>query len=215
MTSPVTARTRGPQSDSGLRLDPPPARKRKWSVAAAGLLLTLGAALVFAVLWMNAGDRTPVLAVARPVAAGQEITARDLAVVRVAADPAVDVVASGDRDRILGRTAGVDLKPGGLLSERQLGEPSAVGAGEAVVGVALRESELPAALRPGDRVAVVDSKGSTGDPGTVITQAKVLGSGPTGDGKVLVSLVMDETVAGPVTAAVAGESVRLYLLPAT
>lgn len=200
--------------ESPLRLAPPAARQRRWSVAVAGLLVMLGAALAFAVLWMNAGDREPVLAVARAVPAGQEISGRDLAVVRVAADPSVQVIPSSRREEVVGRTAGVDLVPGALLTTGQLGQPTGAEPGEAVVGVALTESQLPVSLRPGDKVAVVDTGAGGGRAGTVLTTARVLGAGPTADGKLLVSLVVAEADAGPVTAVSAAEAVRLYLLPA-
>lgn len=210
----MTSTTSRPDVAAALRLAPPPARQRRWSLAVVGLLLTLGAALAFAVLWMNAGDRRPVLAMARTVPAGEVVTAADLEVVRVATDPGVAVVPSERRSRVVGRTAGVELVAGSLLSERQLGTPTAVGPGEAVVGLPLRSSQLPARLRPGDRVAVVDTGVNGGRAGAVITEAKVLTSTSTADGNVLVSLVVSEPVAGPVTALVAAERARIFLLPA-
>ncbi|MBW3615709.1 MAG: hypothetical protein KY439_10440 [Actinobacteria bacterium] len=210
----MTTTTSRPEVATALRLAPPPARQRRWSLAVVGLLLTLGAALAFAVLWMNAGQRRPVLAMARAVPAGQVITPADLQVVRVATDPGVSVVPSERRARVVGRTAGVDLVAGALLSDAQLGRPTAVGPGEAVVGLPLRSSQLPARLRPGDRVAVVDTGVNGGRAGAVITQAKVLGTTTAADGNVVVSLVVAEPVAGPVTALVASERARIFLLPA-
>lgn len=209
-TTPTTSRA---EVAAALRLAPPPGRQRRWSLAVVGLLLTLGAALAFAVLWMNAGDRRPVLALARAVPAGEVITAADLQVVRVATDPGVAVVPSDRRGRVVGRTAGVELVAGSLLSEAQLGRPTAVGPGEAVVGLPLRSSHLPGRLRPGDRVAVVDTGVNGGRAGAVVTEAKVLSATTTTDGNVLVSLVVAEPVAGPVTALVAAERARIFLLP--
>jgi hypothetical protein len=40
-------------------------RQRRWSLALLAVLLTVGSALAFVVLWLNAGERRPVLAVAR------------------------------------------------------------------------------------------------------------------------------------------------------
>ncbi|MBW3556941.1 MAG: flagella basal body P-ring formation protein FlgA [Actinobacteria bacterium] len=210
----MTTTTSRPEVANALRLAPPPARQRRWSLAVVGLLLTLGAALAFAVLWMNAGERRPVLVMARAVPAGQVITAADLQVVRVATDPGVAVVPSERRARVVGSTAGVDLVAGALLSDAQLGRPTAVAAGEAVVGVPLRPSQMPARLRPGDRVAVVDTGVNGGRAGVVITEAKVLGTTTAADGNVVVSLVVAEPVAGPVTALVAAERARIFLLPA-
>ena len=76
MTMAVPARSRRAPA----RPRPAPRRMRRRSVplAAAGVLLVVGCALVFAVGWLQAGHRQPVLALAQPVAAGQVITAADL-----------------------------------------------------------------------------------------------------------------------------------------
>src|SRR5918997_1003148 len=53
-------------------------RQRRWSLALLAILVTLGSALAFVVLWMNAGGREPVLALRNNVAAGQLIEADDI-----------------------------------------------------------------------------------------------------------------------------------------
>ena len=52
--------------------------KRRWSLLVGGLLLVLLSAGVFAVIQLGGDARVQVLAVARPVAAGQPISAADL-----------------------------------------------------------------------------------------------------------------------------------------
>ena len=47
-------------------------RQRRWSLALLAILMTLGSALAFVVLWMNAGGREPVLALRNNVAAGPD-----------------------------------------------------------------------------------------------------------------------------------------------
>src|SRR5690606_36253197 len=78
-----------------------PRRQRRWSLALVAALVVLGSALAFAVLWMNAGDRKPVLALARDVDAGEVLTDGDLEVVRVAADPGVVLVPSDARAEVV------------------------------------------------------------------------------------------------------------------
>src|SRR5262249_58236350 len=87
-------------------------RQRRWSLALVAVLVTLGSALAFAVLWTNAGDRQPVLAMARDVPAGQTISAADLRVVRVAADGGIRPVSSSARSQVIGRPAALGLAAG-------------------------------------------------------------------------------------------------------
>src|SRR4029450_7011773 len=117
-------------------------RQRRWSLALLAVLITLASALGFVVLWMNAGGREPVLALRRNVTAGQTIEADDLQVVRVAADPGIDPIASSPpaptagrpaphpgldpiassaRDDIVGRPAAADLLAGTLLVPEAVG----------------------------------------------------------------------------------------------
>ena len=86
-------------------------RQRRWSLALVGILLILGSGLLFMLLFVNAGDRSPVLAVARDVPAGQVITGGDLRIVRVGADPGVDTISEARRSDVIGQTAAVDLLP--------------------------------------------------------------------------------------------------------
>lgn len=209
---------------AGPALAPPDRRKRRWSLALVGILVTVGSALAFAVLWMNAGDRVPVLAVAHRVAAGQVITSADVTVVRVSADPTLHPLSADLRDDVVGRTASVDLLPGTLLVREHLASGSLLEDGDAVVGVALRGSQLPTQdLRAGDRVLVVrtavpsDSEDAGDDDiGRVLTEAIVFEASDEdiSTGEVTVSIVVDEERAAAVAGAAAAGLVSLVLIPA-
>jgi SAF domain len=140
-------------------------RQRRWSLALLAVLVTVASALGFVVLWMNAGGREPVLALRRNVAAGQTIEADDLQVVRVAADPGIDPIASSARDDVVGRPAAADLLAGTLLVPEAVGTASGLEAGQAVIAVPVSPEELPADLEGGDRVVLLRSSTntSTGD----------------------------------------------------
>src|SRR3546814_1886874 len=62
-------------------------RQRRWSLALAGVLLILGSGMVFLLVFVNAGDREPVLAIASELPAGQVISGADMQIVRVGGDP--------------------------------------------------------------------------------------------------------------------------------
>lgn len=174
-------------------------------------------------LWLEAGDREPVLALTRTVPAGQAIEAGDLAVVRVSADPQLQLVGSDRREDVIGQTAAVDLVEGSLLTEGQLGDDAdLIAPGDAVVGVTLPEGEVPiGSLGVGDRVLVVRTApqaavgGDESQP-TVLTEGRVFSVEQLDDatGTVRVSLVVDADVAPAVASANSVDEVRLALVPA-
>ena len=120
---------------------------------AGALLVVAVCALVLAEGRVRAGSREPVLALGRPVAAGQVITPSDL---RVAG------VSGPDRCRGTGLPAGPGGGPhrggwaaaGSLLAAGDVGAPSP-GRGQARLGVALMPGRYPPGLSPGQRVGVL------------------------------------------------------------
>lgn len=224
-TRPSGAAPRGPVRPPA----PPVRRQRRWSLALVSVLVTLGSALAFALLWANAGDRRPVLAVSRTVPAGQVIEADDLTVVRVAADAGIRPVPAERRQEVVGATAAADLLPGTLLTDGHLGDESLIGDGEAVVGVAVQGGQLPVGnLRRGDRVRVVltapagspaeapgTGSGGTASLGQVVAEGRVFEVEPLADASstVVVSLVVDEGQAPTIAGASAAKRVSLVLVP--
>jgi Flp pilus assembly protein CpaB len=225
MAQTVAPRPRTPPPDAnGLPLAPAPRRRRKWSLALVGTLVTVGCALAFAVLWMNAGDRQPVLAVAKAVPAGQVIESSDLRVIRVSTDPGLKPLRGDQLDRVVGLRAATDLVPGTLLTNDNVGQGDGLQAGEAVVGVALKPGQFPSGLEPGDHVEIVRttppassaSDEGIGSLGTVLDEARVLDvvQEDVTSGTRVVSLVVDEEVAAEVAGAASAELVSLVLVPA-
>ncbi|MFF8932345.1 SAF domain-containing protein [Streptomyces longwoodensis] len=129
---------------------------RTWSVPVLLVLVTLIGALGGAVVVARAGDRVDVLAVARDVPVGQQVTAQDVKVVSFADDPGLSPIRAGQRASVVGQRAAVDLHPGELLTRSQLSARGALGDSEQVVGVELKRGYVPRdELRPGDKVAAV------------------------------------------------------------
>ena len=155
-TTPMTS------NGQGKRVAPPfsPARAPRLAVrnrarVAGGAVLLGLSALVAVALYSNVGNRQPVLAVARPVAAGQTVAAADFKVVRVSADPGVRTVPAAELSRIVGQPAGVALSPGALLAPAQLTSGPALPPGSMVVGAVLKPGQFPLGLRAGDAVRLV------------------------------------------------------------
>jgi hypothetical protein len=133
----------------------PGRRQRRPALVLVGVLLILVGAAVTAQLFLRVGGRTAVLAVARPVAAGHTITGQDLTEVRISIDSALRAVPASERSRVVGQVATVDLLARSLLTREALATASIPGAGQAIVGVALKAGQMPSALEAGDRVMVI------------------------------------------------------------
>jgi hypothetical protein len=154
-----------------------------------------------------------VLAVARPVAAGEVIELGDLREVRVSADPGLRPMPAAERGAVVGRVASADLAPGTLLTAGHVSGAPTMEAGRAQVGVAVKAGQAPADLRPGDRVLVVLAPdptvaGPSGQSdGDVVEGGRVTAVAPAADGSgatVVTVEVAEGDAAAVATASLAG-----------
>lgn len=192
-------------------------RQRRWTLALLALLLTLGSGLAFVVLWLNAGDRRPVVAAATSIAAGQQIQREHLTVVRVSTDPGLTPIPASERDDLIGQVATVDILPGTLLVDEAVGEDDGLAPNTAVIAVPLPPERLPTPdLEAGDTVLVLrttaDLAEETGVGSQEITQARVLAV-QVHDTSVSVSLNVDRSQVSGIAAAAQAEQIYLAEVP--
>ena len=170
----------------------------------------------------SAGDRLPVLALSHDVAFGAPITSADLAVAKVARDPALSPLPASTRSRVIGEFASGDLKAGSLLTAAMLTTQQMPGPGEALVPVTFRAGQLPAStLVAGERVQLVttpqtnsaDSTSGSSTANGTVRPATVLKVGAAeSDGSTTVDLLLSQAdAAGVAIDAAAG---RLTLIVA-
>jgi len=169
MTAAAHARGRAP----GRAAARAPGRAGRRSRRLAGVLVIVMCVLVPAEAWARSGTREPVLALARPVTAGQVITGPDLRVVRVSAAGPVSVVPESRRDQVTGRTAAAGLPAGSLLAPGDIGAPSP-GRGQARLGVALAPGRYPPDLSPGQHVDILVPAGRCAGNARLAGQGVVL-----------------------------------------
>ena len=189
----TTLPPRRPMVDrGGPTLLPGGGRQRRWSLALLAVLLTVGSALAFVVLWLNAGERRPVLAVAREVQAGQAITADDVKVVHISTDPGLTPLSSSLRDDVIGQLAAVDLLPGTLLVADAVGTGEVLDDNTRVVAIPIAASRVPD-LERGDQVTVfrTDTSGGGQATATEIGDARVMGVEEVEGGQVSVEISVD------------------------
>ena len=178
---------------------PPPRRRRRPALLALAVAMVVLGALGAAYLATSLGQTSPVIAIAREVPWGQQITAADLVQARVAGDPALAPIPYGERDQVIGMVAATTQTPGSLLTREALTEQSLPPPGQQLVGVGVSAVQLPAtSLRPGDDVLLVPvaSSGGAGTSDAAETsgtvEATVVRSGSPGtDGLRVVDVLVD------------------------
>jgi hypothetical protein len=210
--------------------------QRRPLLAIGSLALVIVCVAAFLSLYAHAGDRTSVLVVARSVPAGQDITAGDLAIVRVSLSPGVSVISAASLDQIMGRRAAVPLAPGDLLSSSDIANRAVLPPGDAIVGIAAKPGQMPAnGVEPGDTVdvvltavsgvsqSVVGGSGVAGGtptsdeglPGSVLARSATVtdvSTGVSSDGTSVVSVLVSSAVAPAIASASTSGSVALVLV---
>ncbi len=197
----------------------PPRRRVRLPQVAVGLLITVGFALAALLVHLNSVSRVPVLAVAADIERGEVVTESDISVVHIAGDANVAHLGRDELDRVLGRTALVDLSAGTLLTLDFLATGTGLQEGQGVVGLLLDPGQYPASgIAAGDRVHVVrsvsevpEAEGETDDP-VIARSARVSDVEELNGDQRLVSIMTDEADAEAVAAAAGRGSLRLVMV---
>lgn len=199
--------------------------KRSVPMALVGVAAVVLGALLALALYTSVDRRQAVLAVRRPVAAGQVIAPEDLRQVRVSTADGITPVPVARSATVVGKSAAVALVPGTLITSAHVGAPSSLQAGQAIVGVALKAGQAPAALPPGTRVQVITTvKAGGADQArpVVLTNSAVVAPAaatngaeakPTTSATTVLSLIVPASEAPNVAAAAADGAVSLVALP--
>ncbi|MBS2547455.1 hypothetical protein KGQ19_11285 [Catenulispora sp. NL8] len=192
-----------------------------WAIG--GGLTVVATAVGFSAASGLLSQKSPVLVVAEPLAAGQTITSDALRTIPVAAEAGVGTIDASMASKVVGRTVAVPLTPGSLLNVTDIGKSTFPPAGQAELAVALRAGAYPLDLAAGDRVQVVvagDSQLPTPTtntaavaPAPVPTYAVVTKVGRSdGQGGTVADLLMDQTSIQKVASA-GPSGVSLAVLP--
>jgi SAF domain-containing protein len=228
-TAPPPPRTGGepvrPKGSLGISAPPPPSRRRwVWVTicAAVAVLAMLGA--IAAVNGVS--DRQQVLAVGRNVPAGQQLTAKDLVVAEVAADPALRPVSADERKEMVGRYATVGLRKGSLLTGSQVSATNRLAEGKQMVGIEAKRGQLPSkALAAGDAVSIVATpsegeeagigtgKSGAGSPDAAISGTVAAVSPPDASDTVVVNVAVSPSDGPDLAARAASGNVAIVLEP--
>lgn len=170
-----------PTAPAARRLPSAP-RERKPALAALAVVLIVGGALLAAVLVAGASHKTGAVEVSRAVGQGQRIPLGSLQEVQITSGTGIDYVPWNEASQVARAYAATMLPPGTLLTPQMTTSTSNLANGMTVVGLALKDGELPDGLQAGDHVDIYqtsDSSGSCPRPASNVltTNAVVLGVG--------------------------------------
>lgn len=138
--------------------------RRRTGLMLGGVALIAGCGLLSALLYLGVDDREEVLALARDVPYGQQLTSQDLVAVRVALDPAVHAVPADSLTDVIGTPVSADLHQGQLLPPAGLHTDASPANGRQLVAVPLRATQFPVrGLSSGDLVDIVSTPAAGGE----------------------------------------------------
>jgi hypothetical protein len=177
---------------------PLPRRRRRRGLLAIAVVMVVLGALGAAFLATSLGETSSVIAVARAVPWGQELTAADLTEANVSSDPALEPIPWAERNQVIGMVATTTLTTGSLLTREALSATRLPPTGKQLVGVAVAQGQAPVTpLVPGDAVLLVpvsSDAGRTGSTTVSPVEGTVVSAGPVGtDGRRVVDVLVDES----------------------
>jgi hypothetical protein len=200
------------------------------------LVLVFSSIAVFADIYASANRQTAVLIVTQAIQQGQQLSGSELGEANVSISSGVGPIPVADATELMGRRAAVTIPAGSLLTEGDVTDSQPIAAGDAVVGMALKAGQLPAAgVQSGDEVMIVqtaslgaplDSPSSTGGisgglrvstgvlvPAALVFDVEVPPADSESSASLLVSVEVSSTLAAAVSTAAAADQVSLVLLP--
>jgi hypothetical protein len=158
-------RTTEQTKPAGQPVPGPPKARRRWGLVAAAVVVVALGAVGNVWLLQSSTDAEQVVAARTAIERGQVITAEQLMNVSVSADPAVRTVPAPELSSLVGQRAAVDVAAGALLTADSTTAKNVPGEGVSLVGVALSPAMMPGPpLVAGDRIRVVATLGQQQDP---------------------------------------------------
>lgn len=196
-------------------------RRRRVPYLVLGVLLVVICVAGAVITVLQAGNREPMLSLARPVNVGDVLTPQDLRQIPLSSDSGADLVPASQAATVLGRPIAYSLPAGTLLPRSALGRPQVPPTGQAIVAVAAKPGQFPPQLAPGTTVSVIvvpGSGSSTSSPQSPASggpwSAVVTSVGaPSSDQSTVVSLQLPVTSARQVAAVPPGQ-LSLVAVPA-
>jgi hypothetical protein len=142
------------------------------------VLLILGGALAAGLLVVQSGKRVPAIEISQAIGAGQQVPLSAMQEVQIASNSGLAYVPWSEASQVARYFAVSAIPPGTLLTSAMVVRTSTSTAGKAVVGLALKDGQLPSGLQVGDHVDVFQvsnaQQSCPGAPGTILAANAVV-----------------------------------------
>jgi hypothetical protein len=189
----------------------------------AVLLIVLGAAAAGLIV-VNSGHKVAAIEISQQVAVGQQLSLADMQQVQITAGDGINYVPWNEASQVAQTFAATTIPAGTLLTPGMASSTNALPAGRDVVGLALKDGQLPAGLMAGDHIDIYQVSNSTqscpGAPGSTLARDAIVLSDPqsssaggSASGVVDVKVALSPAEAGPVTCSAANGVVGVAILP--
>lgn len=193
--------------------------RRSWRYTAGAVAAILAGGLLAVTLYTQARQTVTVFTVAGTVQRGATFTAGDLATITVTPGQRIDGYTPGQAAEVVGKVAAVTLPAGSLITRGAVAARLPIGGGRAVVGVAVKASQMPATrLTAGDQVVVTPIAGQNGTVeskgAAPVDVAATVIDAPTTDsttGLVVIDVSVPSSEASDVAGRAAAGQVAVYL----
>jgi hypothetical protein len=146
------------------------------------VVLVVGGALLAALLVVDAGHKTGAIEITQTVGQGQKIPVSAMQEVQVTSGSGLDYVPWDEASQVANTYAVTMLPVGTLLTPQMTTSTNNLASGMTVIGLALKDGELPDGLQVGDHVDIFDTSDASGrcprpNDNVLSTNAVVLGIG--------------------------------------
>jgi hypothetical protein len=129
-------------------------RERKPALAALAVLLILGGALVAGFLVLQSAKRVAAIEISQQIGVGQKIPLSAMQEIQIASGTGLSYVPWNEASQVANYYAASVIPPGTLLTSAMVGQASNLASGKAVLGLSLKDGQLPAGLQVGDHVDI-------------------------------------------------------------
>ena len=209
-----------PTAPGGRRLPSAP-RERRPALAALAILLIIGGGLAAAALVLTTSKRLTAIEITQPVSVGQPIPLSAMQPVQVASGTGVQYALWSQRFSVARSFAATTIPSGTVLTDGLASRTGTSLQGKVLVGLALKDGQMPGGLSQGQTVAIYavsnNGGGSTGCPTTVgsvlssnaVVQNMGNASSSSGSGTTDVTVAVDPGDAGKVSCSASGGGVAI------
>jgi len=142
-----------PTAPVGRRLPSAP-RERKPALAALAVLLIIGGALGAGFLVIQSGKRVAAIEISQQIGAGQQIPLSAIQQVQITAGSGLAYVPWTEASQVARYFTVSTIPPGTLLTRAMVATTGTSVAGRAVLGLALKDGQLPHGLQDGDHIDI-------------------------------------------------------------